>query len=565
MRVVLALAAAAFLGLVIWWAGSAPADLGPLPPGENGSPGEIERPGESTSNANDDTGAPRAEAMALQPARVPDGLADEVTAVLAIVDADSSLPVENAAIYRIRESDLESAIAYTDARGLAPLPLGKPAQLMVVRAGYLLRLSPTRPGSTAEAPQVVRLVPDRYSTRGPLRFRLPGGDIPADVCVTLSPLREDRSDQAMPESVRIAKEDVQRAWREQRTLSAVRAVPELHVQLGFHNAAFVHVLRGDDEVAFAETGRFLLLAATPDGFVARRELDTAEFARGPMTIQLDRGAALAGLVRSQDGSPVEGAYVAVRTGDPLRLVARSGGDGAFTIGPLGSGDHTLEIRHRDHETAQAGPFATGPAVVEVRLVPLPSTAVRGRIVGAGTGAPVRGASAALLVPNGEPVIVEADAEGYFAARTVGGDSLRLNVGAEGYVTHSELVAPGAPPLLVELWPGTTEQRLELQLSAVLGGVVVDQNGAPMPNTGVRFVPDVPNVAFAGRRVLAGGPLSLAQAVTTGSDGSFVLEVATFGDGAVTALDGAADARSSVRTTVVKGRATHDLRIRANRR
>lgn len=120
-------------------------------------------------------------------------------------------------------------------------------------------------------------------------------------------------------------------------------------------------------------------------------------------------------------------------------------------------------------------------------------------------------------------------------------------------------------MLVELWPGTTEQRLELQLSAVLGGVVVDQNGAPMPNTGVRFVPDVPDVAFAGRRVLAGGPLSLLQAVTTGSDGSFVLEVATFGAGAVTALDGAADARSSVRTTVVKGRATHDLRIRANRR
>ncbi len=562
MRGVLAVVAAAFAAVAIWWLWSGSVDLGPVPPGELEP--TIEGLGGTPGSVGDDR-APLAMATALEPARVPDGLANEITAVLKIVDSDSALPIENAAVYRIREVNNESALAWSDANGLAPLPISKAAQLMVVRAGYLLRLSPTRPGSTASDPQVVRLVPDRYSTRGQFRFLLPGGDQPADVCVRLSPLHEGGADQPMPALVSAGSEDVQRAWREQRTLAAVRAVPELHVQLGHHNAALVHVLRGADEIAFVESGPFVLDAATPDGCVARRELDTAEFVRGPMTIQLQRGDSVRGVVRSTDGKPVDGAYIALAKGDPLRLVARSGSDGAFAIGPLSMGDHVLDVRHRDHETAQPGPFATGRQVVDVRLVPLPSTAVRGRIVAAGTGIPIPGASASLLVQNGEPLLIEADSDGWFAASTKGADSLRLNVGAEGFVTHSELVAPGAASVLVELWPGTAEQRQEQGLSSVLAGVVVDQNGAPMPSTGVRFVPDVPLSSLAGRRVLAGGPLSLPQAVTTGSDGGFVLEVAAFGDGRIEAIDGSADGKSGMRTTVTKGRATTGLRITARRR
>ncbi len=562
MRALVALLFAALAALAVWALASGGDADGPAAPGApTDAPRASTDPARSEAAAKSDS--PAATATALEPQRVPVDLATDITAVLQVIDVTSGMPVEGAAVYRMRGADNESAIAYSDARGIAPLPLSKPTQLMVVKAGYLLRMAPTQLGSTAESPQQARLVRDTISARGKFRFRGPDGSSPDDVCVVLRPTRADKQDQPMPEKARVADEETQRAWREQRTLAALRAVPELHVQLGFHNSAFVHVLRADDEIAFVESGAFAIEAATPDGFCKSFVVDTANFGNGAIDVVLQQGAQLRGVVRFRGGGPAEDAWIEVDGGDPLRLVARSGADGAFAIGPLADGERRLRIRHRDSEAASFGPFAP-TAFAEVALVALPQESIRGRIVAAGGGKPIRGASASLLQQDGNPLVVPADDEGYFAAAIRGTDAIRVNAGAEGFLTHSELVAP-AQSFVVELWPASQERRLELGLTSLLSGVVVDANNAPMPRIGVRFVPDSPEIASPGRRVIAGGALSLPQAITTGADGSFVLEVASFGGGLVQAIDGTSSQANGVRVDAQRGKVATGLRVTASRR
>ena len=561
MRALVALGVALAAAVAVFVVSSGGADapspdgIADVAPAANAQPASA--PGER------DPSASAATATALELQRVPVDLATDVTAVLQVIDVTSGMPVEGAAVYRMRGAENESAIAYSDARGIAPLPLSKPTQLMIAKAGYLLRMAPTQLGSTAESPQQARLVRDTISARGKFRVRRPDGSSPDDVCVVARPTRAEKQDQPMPEKARVADEETQRAWREQRTLAAVRAVPELHVQLGFHNAAFVHVLRADDEIAFVESGAFAIEAATADGFCKSFVVDTANCGNGAIDVVLQQGAQLRGAVRFQGGGPAEGAWIEVDGGDPLRLVARSGADGTFVIGPLTDGERRLRIRHRDSEAATFGPFAP-TAFAEVALVALPQESIRGRIVAAGEGKPIRGASASLLQQDGYPLVVPADDEGYFAAVVRGSDAIRMNAGAEGFLTHSELVAP-SQSFVVELWPASQERRLELGLTSLLSGVVVDANNAPMPRIGVRFVPDSPDIASPGRRLLAGGPLSLPQAITTGADGSFVLEVASFGGGLVQAIDGTSSQANGVRVEAQRGKVATGLRVTASRR
>lgn len=506
----------------------------------------------------------RIDVQSFAPQRSPDGLADAPTAWLRVIDAATEQSIEGAAIYRVRDVD-EAALSYTDGRGFAALPLQKATQLMVARSGYLLRLAPTRLGSTSDAPQVVRLHADHYNARGTFVFVGPAGEEPSEVCARIRPMRKIRSDAPMPESVRAASEDVQRAWREQAALAVSRALPELHVQLGMHNALAVHLLRGRDEVVFVESGPFEIEAATADGLAARLDFDTADFAKGAVRVALQRGAFVRGIVRDENGRPVADAHVAIDGGDPLRLTSRTGADGAFAIGPLAAGPRMLDVRHRDHEPTRHGNVEAGGPVAEVRLQSLPPTAVRGRIVAAGTGKPIPLASASLLVANGEPMLVEADSEGYFAARTSGTAAIRINAGAEGYLTHSELVTPGDAPLAIELWPGAQEQRLALRLSAVLAGIVVDASGAPVPGVALRWEPETQAANFAGRRVVGGGAMAMPQAVTAGPDGRFTIEVATFGKGSLRVLDGAPEGGTRHPTTATAGKADTDLRVTAQKR
>src|SRR5262245_8380120 len=74
------------------------------------------------------------------PPSVPDAkLADAPTAWLHVVDRATGGPVAGAPVRRLQGG---AEIAFTDERGLAPVALRDPEQLVVVVDGYLLRLVP---------------------------------------------------------------------------------------------------------------------------------------------------------------------------------------------------------------------------------------------------------------------------------------------------------------------------------------------------------------------------------------------------------------------------------------
>jgi hypothetical protein len=489
----------------------------------------------------------------------PPDLADHVTAWLVILDAATGKPVPAAAVYRFAPTE-EAAIAYSDAKGIVPLPLRKGGQLMVAHVGYLMRLAPTLPGSTAELPQQVQLEPDRYCSRCALRFRRPDGSVPDEVFVRLRPQRGGTADQPMPAAVTAGGEAVQRAWREQRTLAAVRAVPELHVQLGLANAAFVHQLAGDDEVAFVESGLFELDAATVDGFVARAVFDTAEVARTPLTVRMLPGQTIAGVLRGPTGQPVADALLTIAGSDPLRLQARSAADGRFVLGPLADGSYGLEVRHRDFEVARPGPFAAGSHDVVVALTQLPQSALRGRVRMAGVGTPLANARATVIDNTGQPLAADTDADGFFALRAGSTESQRLTIAADGYLPHAEFVDPGAQAIDVELWPRDAEKRRELGLTGFVQGVVLDERGAPVAGAGVRLQSEAPAPAWLpGRRIISGGLMSVPRMATTAGDGSFALETATAGPGSVSIV-GAPAGEAGVRVVITLGQTVRDLRV-----
>jgi hypothetical protein len=60
-------------------------------------------------------------------------------------------------------------------------------------------------------------------------------------------------------------------------------------------------------------------------------------------------------------------------------------------------------------------------------------------------------------------------------------------------------------------------------------------------------------------------LSLQQAITTGADGSFVLEVAASGGGLVQAIDGTSSQANGVRVDAQRGKVATGLRVTATRR
>jgi hypothetical protein len=105
--------------------------------------------------------APMASAPTAAAAQAPkDPLADRPTACLRAVDRDAGGPLTGVPVYRCKDG---SAIAFTDDRGLAPVPLVGPEQLALPAPGYLTRMVPTRLGSSEREPQDVPMVRDVWS------------------------------------------------------------------------------------------------------------------------------------------------------------------------------------------------------------------------------------------------------------------------------------------------------------------------------------------------------------------------------------------------------------------
>ena len=550
------LAVVALLAAMWWLRGDAPP---PLPPGADGR----EPPAATAPSAAIADVIP-ARTVATHVEREPvaaTGLADAPTACLRVLDHATSRPVEGAVVRRVRDG---AELAFTDERGLAPVPLRAFEQLAVVRDGYLLRLAPTRPGSTEQEPQTVTLVADAWSPRVVLAFAGPAGERPADVLVRF---RAERGGGGRPQASPMPGGDVvlERAWTEHTMLAGQPVCGDVAVELGTFAPDRVHRLAGGGEVRFVLSGRYMLEATTLDGFTARQPL-AIEATPAPrhVAVTLQRGLELAGVVTDHaSGAPLADARVQVQGGDPLGLVATTGADGAFRLGPLPPGPCTLHVQHVDCEPRAVEGVVAPSADVRVALQPLPASTLRGRVRLRPNGAPLAGATVAWQPDGRTTAAVRTDADGTFVLRATGTAPARLAITAPGCQPYAELVQPGAPFLEFDLWPGTKELRLDAGLSCLFAGVVLGADGLPEPGVVVRWEPSQPPSppnGVPGRRVLEGAALQLPQITTTGDDGSFALETMALGPGRLVAADDATAPGPSVAAEARPGATIHGLRL-----
>jgi hypothetical protein len=495
-----------------------------------------------------------------------DDLAAEPTACLQVLDRASAQPVAGAAVRRVRDG---AEIGFTDERGLADVPLRGFEQLAVVAEGYLLRLAPTRPGSTAAEPQRVQLVPDRWSPRVRLQLQ-DGSEAPVhDALVRFRPA--DAAPGRGVTAVPVPADDavLQRAWTEHTMLAGRPVCGDVAVELGVFAPDRVHRIDQGAEVRFVVPGTYTVEVATLTGLVARRQIEvTAASARTPLTVtvQLQPGFEVAGIVQEEaNGAPLAGTQVSLQGGDPLGLTATTAADGSFRLGPLLPGTMTLHVRHGDHEP-RAVEVSAPAADVRIALQPLPQSVLRGRVRRRPDLAPIAGAVVAWQ-PNGAmAVAARTAADGTFLLRATGTAAARLAIQAPGCRAYAELVTPGTPFADYDVWPDTTALRLEHRLTAVLAGVVFGADGTPQPSVAVRWHPARPTLpaGMPGRRVLEGAGLDLPLVTTTAADGSFTLETEQLGAGRLTlaeVADVGETAGASIEVEAIAGTTTNGLRLR----
>jgi hypothetical protein len=399
-----------------------------------------------------------------------EGLADSPTACLLVVDHATREPVAGAAVRRLQGG---GDLAFTDDRGLAALPLRAPEQLAVVSPGCLLRLVPARLGSTEQEPQVALLVRDQWSPRRTFRFVGPDTAAVAEAFVRFAPVGNSGAPVVLP-----ADELLRRAWTEHTMLAGRPACADVAVQLGSYEPGRVHRLADGDEVRFAEFGEFTLEAATTSGLVARTILRVDAPAALPLVVAFTRGVSVSGTVVGAGSAPLAGAELSVQGGDPLGLVATTDSDGVFRLGPLAPGPLTLHVFHGDHESQAVGPLTAPAEGVRIGMRPLPATTLRGRVRSRPGLEPLGGATVVWSPVAGSLVTATTGPDGSFALRATGEVAAKLVVNAPGHRPYAELVAPDAPFLDYDLWPGTTEMRLDRKMTALLEGVVLDARGMP---------------------------------------------------------------------------------------
>ncbi|MBX3464354.1 MAG: carboxypeptidase regulatory-like domain-containing protein [Planctomycetes bacterium] len=521
--------------------------------------------GGSSANATAEVGSPLPPGTVAQHAQrdlvTATDLAPTPTACLAIVDHGTGRPVAGAAVRRVRDG---AELAFTDEQGLAAVPLSQFEQLAVVAAGYLLRLAPTRPGSTEAEPQLVRLVADVWSPRVRLSFRSPAGTPVREAFVRFRGAARP-SGATPPSPVPAGDPVLERAWVEHAMLAGRPVGHDAPVELGDHAPHRVHRLADGAEVRFVVPGDYDVEVATLTGLVGREHLVVAtDAAPAACTIPLRAGGEFAGTVVDQrDGTPLAGATVALAAGDPLGLVATTGPGGAFRLAPVWPGPHTLHVRHPEHEPLAHGPEVAPAAALRLGLAPLPRSVLRGRVRLRPDLAPIGGATVAWQ-PNGATAAATVTAaDGTFLLRTTGTAPARVWIQAPGCLAYAELVEPGAPFADYDVWPGTTMARLERGLTGVLAGVVVDAAGVPQPDVAVRWQPAQPTTVpgSPGRRVLEGAALALPTTTVTSADGSFALETPHLGAGRLALVDTPDAPGGSVEAEAKAGATTHGIRLR----
>ena len=557
---VIALAA----GVGGWAAGWFGGPALPPPPASDGAPTAGDAAAATPATGDQDAGraparTPGASTVATPtPSRATtnDPLADRPTACLRVLDRDSKRPLAGVPIYRCKDG---SAIAFTDERGLAPVPLPGPEQLAVIAPDHLARMAPTRPGSTEAEPFDVLLARDDWSLPRTVTFDGGDGAPVTEARVRIQPIVARRQ---IANPVPQADAGGQRAWVEAGNVARLGLPSDFVLAAGALPPTTMRTLTAGQTLRFEADGEYALVAATADGRLARARVrvDAGVRSAPPIALAFAPGARLRGRVVDPAGKPLAGAEVTARVDVPAGTTAITDAGGAFALPTLFPGEAiALHVRHGLCQPADVAALVPPRDDVVVTLTPLAQQPLRGRVRVRPSLQPLAGA-AVVWQPDGfDSIAATTDASGTFTLAATGKLPARLSISASGCIAYAEVVTPGAPFADYDLWPATTDARVATGVSALLEGVTLDAAGTPVGDVEVVWAPatEAAPPLPTGRRILTGGALALPRTVRSGADGSFRFETTAFGPGR---LHAAGARERGVDTTAIAGKAQNGFRL-----
>jgi len=186
-------------------------------------------------------------------------------------------------------------------------------------------------------------------------------------------------------------------------------------------------------------------------------------------LALARPGTWVGVVTDMSGTPLPGAPVrATQDGVPFNTTANE--SGLFSFADMAQGEAQITIRAAGHETRVVRAAAGEPLTVKLAPMPL----VQGRVVGGAGGRGLAGAHLVCLSGDA-PVATDTASDGSFRIEAAAGT--RIAVYAEGHAVTAFTVDPAA-----------TEQRVALDATEPVSGLVVDDEGEPVEFASVRLDP-----------------------------------------------------------------------------
>jgi protocatechuate 3,4-dioxygenase beta subunit len=212
-------------------------------------------------------------------------------------------------------------------------------------------------------------------------------------------------------------------------------------------------------------------------------------ASGRLDVKLHKGVSVEGHVIDDRGKPIAGAHISTATlwDLPGSTPVTSDAKGEFKIPALPAGSHTLAATDGEHAPGRSAPVTVADRPVSgVEIVMHDGGVLTGTVVDdAGRGvafATVRVGGQWQEMSMVTSRQTTADKSGVFEIR--GLDRVKLKARAEGEAAASKVVDVDLVTVAKQ------DIKLVLDVKGIIAGIVVDENGAPVPEVQVNAFPDI---------------------------------------------------------------------------
>lgn len=244
-------------------------------------------------------------------------------------------------------------------------------------------------------------------------------------------------------------------------------------------------------------------------------------ATGTIAIRLHKGFFVSGHVRNEAGKPIAKVRVTAHNGmwdfgtDDSRDLAITDDKGAFKVGPLKAGTHSLRATDGEHAPASSSPVTISKqAVTGITIVMKPGAVIAGKVLD-GSKAPVAFATVRVAGKGNtawEQTARQAttDKSGQFELRGLARAQAQIRAESDtaaSAITDVDLVAKAS----------VTDLELVLDVTGTIKGRVVDDQGGAVAEVQVNAFPDILGGGSTEGLALAG-----MSSTTTDGDGNFTV-------------------------------------------